>query len=353
MSRYLSQRLEALAPYVPGEQPQDKKYIKLNTNESPYPPAERVLAAAKADAARCNLYSDPECKVLTDALAARYGVEAENVLATNGSDEILNFAFMAFCDENTPIAFPDITYGFYSVFGDLYHIPCRVIPLDADLAIRVEDYENCGSNVVIANPNAPTGRYLPLDAVERIVSTNPGHVVIVDEAYIDFGGETAVPLIKKYNNLLVTGTFSKSRSLAGARVGFGIGDKALIDDLKRVKFSTNPYNVNRMSAAAATAALEEDALYMARCAEIARTRTYVTASLEALGFEVIPSLANFIFAKSDRIDGETLYRKLKAGGILVRHFAKERIAAYNRITVGTKEQMDAFLSAVKEILSET
>lgn len=352
MSRYLREGLRDMAPYVPGEQPRDKSYIKLNTNESPFPPIPAVVEAARGEAGMCHLYSDPESRILTEKLAARYGVEPENVLATNGSDEILNFAFMAFCDEKNPIAFPDITYGFYAVFGDLYHIPCRVIPLDGELAIRPEDYCGIGCNVVIANPNAPTGRILPLEDVERIVATNPDHVVIVDEAYIDFGGESAVPLTKKYPNLLVTGTFSKSRSLAGGRVGFGIGNAALIEDLKRIKFSTNPYNVNRMSGAAASASLDNDEISMARCQRIMETRTYTAEALTSLGFSVIPSAANFLFAKSDRIGGEALYRGLRERGILVRHFNKERIRDYNRITIGTREQMDALLDAVKEILSE-
>lgn len=352
MSKFTSKRLASMVPYVPGEQPRERKYIKLNTNESPFPPREAVIRAGEEAAASCHLYSDPEVTALTAALAARYGVAPENVLITNGSDEILNFFFMTFCDEESGVAYPDISYGFYSVFAGLYNLPATEIPLDETLSIRVEDWLDRDTNLVFANPNAPTGRYLPPSEVERIIASNRERIVVVDEAYIDFGGETVAPLIKKYDNLLVTGTFSKSRALAGARVGFGIADASIIAELKQVKYSTNPYNVNSVSAAMATAALQEDAVYMERCRTVMENRAYATEGLEALGFSVIPSMANFIFAKSESIGGEELYLRLKERGILIRHFKNPRIKDYNRITIGTKEQMAALLDAVKEILKE-
>ena len=271
---------------------------------------------------------------------------------TNGSDEILNFAFMAFCDEDHPILFPDITYGFYPVFADLNGIPYREIPLKADFTIDYRDYLNVRTNIVIANPNAPTGIALPLWQIEEIVKSNPDNVVIIDEAYVDFGAESAVSLISKYDNLLVTQTFSKSRSMAGARLGFGIGNADLIRDLNTVKYSTNPYNVNRMTMAAGVAALRDNDYYMQNCEKIQKTREFTKKALAEMGFSVLNSSANFLFAKSDRIGGEALYLALKEKGILVRHFKKEAIKDYNRITVGTEAEMNIFLSAVKDILKE-
>ena len=260
---------------------------------------------------------------------------------------------MAFCDNKNPIVFADITYGFYSVFADLNNIPYEIIPLKDDFSIDINDYIGINKNIVIANPNAPTGRYLEKSDIEKIVSSNPNNIVIIDEAYIDFGGESACTLVHKYDNLLVTGTFSKSRSLAGGRLGFGIGNKALISDLNTIKYSTNPYNVNRLTQVAGTKALENNSYYMDNCKTIIKNREYTEKALTELGFYVIPSKANFVFAKSDKIDGEALYLKLKAKGILVRHFTKERIKDYNRITIGTMEQMNALIQAIKEILKET
>ncbi len=352
MSKYFSDRYSTLVPYTPGEQPKDTKYIKLNTNESPYPPSPATASAASEEAARCELYSDPTCQKLTEKAAEYFGVGTENIIMTNGSDEVLNFAFMAFSDEGHPIAFADITYGFYSVFAELNHIPYRIIKLNEDLSISVEDYIKAKENIVIANPNAPTGIALPLSEIERIVASNPERIVIIDEAYVDFGGESAVALISRYDNLLVTQTFSKSRSLAGARLGIGIGNAALIADLNTIKYSTNPYNVNRMSAAAGYAALCDDEYYKKNAEQIAKNREYLQDSLRALGFECTDSKANFVFAKNNKIGGGELYLLLKAKGILVRHFEKDRISEYNRITVGTREQCDALLDAISEILKE-
>ena len=352
MSTFFTSRLSRLTPYVPGEQPKDVKYIKLNTNESPYPPSESVIAAATASAKTLALYSDPECKRLTEKAAEVFGVSADRVIMTNGSDEVINFAFMAFSDERRPVVFPDITYGFYPVFAELSRIPYRTIPLASDLSIRVEDYIGIGENIVIANPNAPTGLALPLSDIERIVASNPDNVVIIDEAYVDFGGESAIPLTEKYDNLLVTGTFSKSRSMAGARLGFGIGNPSLIADLNTIKYSTNPYNVNAMTQATGLAALEDNDYYMANCRKIVETREYTMAALRALGFEVTDSKANFVFAKSGEISGGELYKRLRERGILVRHFNGERISEYNRITIGTREDMETLVATVGEILAD-
>ena len=353
MSRFFTSRLSGLVPYTPGEQPRDMQYIKLNTNESPFPPSPAVAEAAKYEAGRLRLYSDPTCRELTDKLASLYGVAPEQVILTNGSDEVLNFAFMAFADEEHPLVFPAITYGFYPVFAELNRIPYEEIPLKEDFSVDYRDYLNLGGKtIVIANPNAPTGLCLTLDEIEAIVQSNPDGVVVIDEAYVDFGAESAVKLVDKYDNLLVTQTFSKSRSLAGARLGFGIGGKALIADLHTVRYSTNPYNVNRMTAAAGYAALCDNDYYMDNCRTIMENRAYTAEALRELGFEVLPSLTNFVFAKTERIGGEALYLELKRRGILVRHFGKAEITDYNRITIGTREQMEAFISTVKTILEE-
>lgn len=353
MSRFFTEKYSKLIPYTPGEQPKDMNYIKLNTNESPFPPSKEVSEAVKEEAFKLQLYCDPVCTELTNKIAEIHGVSFDEVLATNGSDEILNFAFMAFCDSKNPIVFADITYGFYSVFADLNNIPYEIIPLKDDFSIDINDYIRINKNIVIANPNAPTGRYLEKSDIEKIVSSNPNNIVIIDEAYIDFGGESACTLIHKYDNLLVTGTFSKSRSLAGGRLGFGIGNKDLISDLNTIKYSTNPYNVNRLTQIAGLKALENNSYYMDNCKTIIKNREYTEKALTELGFYVIPSKANFVFAKSNKISGEALYLKLKSKGILVRHFTKERIKDYNRITIGTMEQMNALIGAIKEILKET
>ncbi len=352
MKSFLSSRHAALVPYTPGEQPQNMEYVKLNTNESPFSPAEAVVEAAKREGGKLNLYCDPTCRLLCEKTAELYGVDPENILPVNGSDEILYFAFTAFGDEDHPIAFPDISYGFYPVYAGICHVPAHVIPLKEDFSIDPEDYIGLGEHIVIANPNAPTGMCLPVSAIERIVSTNPDNVVIVDEAYIDFGGESCVPLIKKYDNLLVTQTFSKSRSLAGARLGFGIGCEALIRDLNTIKYSTNPYNINRMTQACGIAAIESNDYYMKNCRVIEENRAYVTQELQELGFTVLPSKANFIFASCYALAGGDYYQSLKDRGVLVRHFDKDRIRDFVRISIGTRAQMDTLLEQTREILKE-
>lgn len=352
MSRFFSSKYDALEAYTPGEQPRDLQYVKLNTNESPFPPSPGVIAAAARAAETLRLYSDPESAALTAAVAERYGVSPSQVLMTNGSDEILNFAFMAFGDARHGFAFPDITYGFYPVFAAVNAVPFREIPLRDDFTIDVRDYCGVGQNIVIANPNAPTGLLLSVAQIEEIVRTNPEHVVVIDEAYIDFGGESCVPLLAKYDNLLVTQTFSKSRSLAGARLGFGIGAPSLIQDLNTIQYSTNPYNVNRMTAAAGAAAIADDAYYRANARIIMENRAFTQTELQKRGFAVLDSAANFLFAKAPFADGETLYRRLKERGILIRHWNKPRIGDWCRITVGTRAQMEALLTAVDALMKE-
>lgn len=353
MSRFFSEKYSHLEAYTPGEQPKDMQYIKLNTNESPFPPSEKVQAYAAQAAQRLQLYCDPECTALTREFARLYGVGTDEVLFTNGSDDALNFCFMAFCDQTHPAAFPDITYGFYPVFAELNHVPYTEIPLREDFSINADDYCGIRKTIFIANPNAPTGIPLSLQDIERIVQSNPDHVVIVDEAYVDFGTDSAVGLIKEYDNLLVTQTFSKSRSLAGGRLGMAIGDKALIQDLNTIKYSTNPYNINTMTQAAGVGTILDDAYTRENCAVIAENRAYLTHKLEQLGFIHTPSTANFVFAKHPSYDGEKLYLELKKRGVLIRHFTKERIKDYNRITVGTREQLDVLLKNIKELLEET
>ena len=352
MSRFFSEKFASLTPYTPGEQPKQRQFVKLNTNESPFPPAPGVAAAVAEQARKLQLYSDPEISTLRARLAETYGVSPDQVICVNGSDEVLNFAFMAFADEKSPLAFPDLTYGFYPVFAQLNRIPYEEIPLKDDFSIDVGDYLGLNKTIVIANPNAPTGLYLPLCGIERIVQSNPGHVVIVDEAYIDFGGESAVSLVSRYDNLLVTQTFSKSRSMAGARLGFGIGSARLIADLNTIRYSTNPYNVNRMTEAAGVAALEDGDYFRRNCAAIVENRAWTTEVLQNLGFTVLPSRANFVFASSSRIGGGELYRKLKERGILVRHFTRPRIENFVRITIGTRDQMQALVDAIESILKE-
>ena len=352
MSRFFSEKYNTLTPYTPGEQPKGQQYIKLNTNESPFPPSVAAQKLAAAEAARLELYSDPECRDLVAAATEILGVAGDEIIFTNGSDEILNFAFMAFCDEHRPAVFPDITYGFYPVFAELNRVPYTEIPLNPDFTINVGDYIGVGKTVFIANPNAPTGIALPLSDIESIVRSNPDNVVVIDEAYVDFGGESAVSLTRRYDNLLVTQTFSKSRSLAGARLGFGIGCPSLIRDLNTIKYSTNPYNVNRMTMAAGIGALTDRKYFADNCRAIEQTREWTSDELRALGFTVLDSKANFVFAAHGRISGKELYLRLKQNGILVRHFDSARLTDFNRITIGSMEQMRTLISTIKKIMED-
>lgn len=351
MSRFLSGRFARLEEYTPGEQPRDRKYIKLNTNESPYPPSPRTVAAVSAsEVGLLNLYPDPDCTELTEALARRYGVEAEQVIVSNSSDDLLNFAFTAFCDSGRGAAFAEISYGFYEVYANFHGVPYKKLPVEADFSLDYKKYLGVGCNLFLANPNAQTGVALPLDEVEAIVAGNPDYVVVADEAYVDFGAQSAVSLVDRYENLLVTQTFSKSRSMAGARLGFAIGSRALIGDMKKIKYSTNPYAVNRMTLAAGTAAIADDGYYMSNCEEIIKTREYTRRELEKRGFFVTASSANFLLAGDGPVGGRELYERLRSVGILVRHFSDAKIENFVRITIGTREQMDALLRAVDEIL---
>ena len=351
MSIFLSPSIEAMTAYIPGEQPRDKAYIKLNTNENPYPPAPSVVAAMNAaEVEDLRLYSDPTAKVLKEKLAALYGLKPENVYVGNGSDEVLYFLFRA--SGQNGAAFPDISYGFYSVFAELCGIPATVIPLESDFSVDPEKYHGLNRFIVIANPNAPTGLSLSLDAIEGILAANPDAVVAIDEAYVDFGGISAYPLMAKYGNLVVVRTFSKSRSMAGARLGYALAPAALIADLEKIKYSVNPYNVNRLTLRLGEATVDAESYYREKCAAIVATRQRTAEALKTLGFTVLPSQTNFLFAKTNKIGGRELYEKLKNQGILVRHFGNPRIADFVRITIGTDAQMDTCLDAIRCILEE-
>ena len=352
MSRYLSEKYASLVPYVPGEQPQDRKYVKLNTNESPFPPSPLAQSEAAKTLSQLELYSDPMSAALRRELASFYGLGTDQVMPVNGSDEALDLAVMAFCDRKHPALFPDITYGFYKTAADVYGVPYEEIPLDRELRIHPEDYFSSGKTIFLANPNAPTGIALPRKDVEAILAANPETVVVVDEAYVDFGGESALPLIPRYDNLLVVRTFSKSRSMAGARLGFAAGNADLIRDLDAVRFSTNPYNVNRMTMAAGIGALRDEAYTQKNIRTIVENREYLTGELRALGFDLPDSKTNFVFARHPAVGGEKLYLALKERGILVRHFTSPRIREYNRITVGSRDELAALLAALRSILNE-
>ena len=351
MSRFLHDRLASLEAYTPGEQPRDRRYIKLNTNESPYPPSPEVLGAlTEQDMADLRLYSDPEGAALRKKLAALYGCGPENVFLSNGSDDILNFAFLAFGQDGA--VFPSLTYSFYPVFCGLHGVAYETVDLNDDLTVNVEAMKGRGKLTVLANPNAPTGLALPLSRVEEIIAADPDHVVVVDEAYVDFGGESAAGLIHRYDNLLVVMTFSKSRSMAGARLGFALAGRGIIRDLETIKYSTNPYNVNRLTLKLGEAAVDSDGYYRKNAAEIAQTRDQAAGILRSMGFTVPRSCANFLFVKKDGLDGGEFYQKMKDRGILIRHFSDPRIADWNRVTVGSPEEMAEFIRQVLSILLE-
>lgn len=349
MSRFFSEKYRTLKAYTPGEQPQERKYIKLNTNENPFPPGEWVAEAVREETANLRLYSDPESGKLRNVLSERLGLKPENLIMTNGSDEGLNYAFMAFCDGNHPAVFPDITYGFYPVFARINGVPFREIPLRADWIVSPEDYADAGGPVFLANPNAPTGIFLPLEGIEMILQENPNNVVIVDEAYVDFGGESALKLLGKYENLLVIQTFSKSRSLAGLRLGFAAGSEALIRDLKAMQYSTNPYNVDRLAQTAGIACLERDEYNLRNAEEIGKTRAWVKTEMEKLGFQITDSRANFLFVHHPAFPGSTLRDRLRERGILIRWFDQERIRDWNRISIGTRADMKTLLAELSAL----
>ena len=349
MSRFWTDKIASLDPYVPGEQPQDKQYIKLNTNESPYSPSPKALAAMQEQVCeKLRLYPDPNCQTLKNALAKSYGVDANQVFVGNGSDEVLALAFMGYFAGGKPLAFADITYSFYKVYANLYGIEPKIIPLTESFDIDPVDYENLDvSGVVVTNPNAPTGKALPLSDIEKVLKANPDVVVLVDEAYVDFGAQSAVSLVNQYPNLMVVQTFSKSRALAGIRVGYAIAQPELIDGLERLKNSFNSYPIDRIALAGATAAVEDSEYLQEICDKTIATREWTVSELEKLGFEVLPSATNFVFVTHPKKDAETLYLSLKEQGILVRYFGKKpRIGEYLRITIGTDAEMQALIEAL-------
>jgi histidinol-phosphate aminotransferase len=353
MSQFWSAVVHGLTPYVPGEQPKLANLVKLNTNENPYGPSPRVLEAVRAEAGdTLRLYPDPNSDRLRAGIAAFHGVNIDQVFVGNGSDEVLAHAFMALLKHERPILFPDITYSFYPVYCGLYQIAHRTIPLTESFEIRVDDYLVPNGGVVFPNPNAPTGRLLALAEIERLLSGNTESVVVIDEAYIDFGGESAVGLVARYPQLLVTRTLSKSHALAGLRVGYAIGQPHLVEALSRVKDSFNSYPLDRFAQAGALASMEDPTYFEALCAKVVTTRTRLVAAMADLGFDVLPSAANFIFARHPQHDGAVLAAALRERSIIVRHFSNPaRIAPFLRITVGTEVQCNALIDALKAIVA--
>lgn len=343
-------KLRKIAPYVPGEQPDDPTIIKLNTNENPYPPAPGVQKAVedyKADPLR--LYPNTQALPIVKALAEFYGRKEEEIFVGVGSDDVLATAFMSMFDSKEPVLFPDITYSFYDVWAELFRVPYKQIPLGEDFRIRKEDYYGPNGGVVIANPNAPTSLLEPVSVIEDIIQHNPDSVVIVDEAYVDFGGESVIPLIDKYPNLLVVQTFSKARSMAGMRVGYAIGNPKLIQAMNDVKYSYNSYTMNHPSMAFAVEAVKDKAYFEETLAKVIKTREWTKKELERLGFEVLDSKTNFLFAAPTKLPAEEVFTKLRERKILVRYFKKPRIDKFLRITIGTDEQMQKMIEALEEI----
>ncbi|MCK0154997.1 histidinol-phosphate transaminase [Alcanivorax sp. S6407] len=352
MSKYWSDFVHQLEPYVPGEQPKMSKLVKLNTNEHPLGPSPKVLEVIRGEAdERLRLYPDPDSSQLKEAIASYYGVQRDQVFVGNGSDEVLAHLFLGFFKQDKPLLFPDITYSFYKVYCGLYQIDYEAVPLDGELAIAVDDYLKPNGGIIFPNPNAPTGRLLPLSEIERLLQANTESLVVVDEAYIDFGGESAISLINRYPNLLVTQTLSKSRSLAGLRIGLAVGDAALIDGLNRIKDSFNSYPLDRIAIAAGAAAFEDREWFDKGCELVISQRDWLDGELDKRGFESLPSAANFLFTRHPQHSGESLAKGLREQGVIVRHFGKpERIADYLRITVGTPEQNQALIETLDTLL---
>ena len=350
MKEFWSNRIRGITPYTPGEQPKNRTFIKLNTNENPYPPSPKAVEAIQEAAGEgLRLYPDPEGTPLIQALARRTGLREDQIFVGNGSDEVLAFAFQAFFDQGSTIVFPDITYSFYPVYANLFGIRCRTIPLREDFTLPVEQFLGDNDGVVIANPNAPTGIELAQESIRRILEGNPDQVVIVDEAYVDFGGVSALPLIDEYPNLLVVQTASKSRALAGLRVGFAFGNANLIAGINCVKNSINSYTLDRLAIAGATASVEDEDYFQAQRRRVMDTRERTAARLRALGFTVLPSESNFIFVSHPTVPAKTLFAGLREAGILVRYFAQPRIDNYLRITIGTDPDMEALAAALERL----
>jgi histidinol-phosphate aminotransferase len=359
MSQYWRSLVHSLTPYVPGEQPKLPDLVKLNTNENPYPPSPRAVAAVAAELGSSGdslrLYPDPNADRLKEAVAeffADCGISAQQVFVGNGSDEVLAHAFMALLKHDAPILYPDITYSFYPVYCGLYGVDYRTVPLDENFQIRVDDYRQGNGGIIFPNPNAPTGCLLPLTEIERLLAAHAQSVVIVDEAYVDFGGESAVGLVNRYPNLLVVHTLSKSRSLAGLRAGYAVGHVDLIEALERVKNSFNSYPLDRLAIAGAAAAMADREHFETTRQAVISSRTRLTTELQALGFDVLPSAANFIFTRHPARDAAPLAAALRSRSIIVRHFKLPRIDQHLRITIGTDGQCDALISALREILGE-
>lgn len=352
VSKFWSPLVAQLQPYEPGEQPKVEGLIKLNTNENPYPPSPGVAASIdRAQIDRLRLYPDPGNGALKQALASHFGIPERQVFMGNGSDEVLGFAFQAFFMQPQPLLFPDITYGFYSVYCKLFGIDYRQVPLREDFSLDLAGFHQPNGGIIFPNPNAPTGMALPLAEIEALAQANTESVILVDEAYVDFGAESALPLIQRYPNVLVVQTLSKSRSLAGARLGFALGDEALIEALERVKDSFNPYSIDRLAELAATAAVQDVAYFEACRDRIIATREWTVGELAALGFDILPSKTNFIMARPPSMPARDMFTALRSHNILVRYFSKPRISEYLRISIGTEADMQALVTAVKRILS--
>ena len=352
MSNFLISKYKDVEPYVPGEQPRDKKYIKLNTNESPYPPSEAVLKAVKDSARSLQLYPDPACRDLKAALAGSLGLEPENILPTNGSDEVLSLSFMAYAHDEKPAYYADVTYGFYDVLSGLFNVKAEHFALESDFTIDIERY--CGLDyglIVVANPNAPTGIAIGVDGIEKICKESPQCIVLIDEAYVEFGAESCVGLVTKYPNLIVSRTYSKSMSLAGARLGYAIADSDRIRELETLKYTLNPYSVNRTALAAGVAAVEDIEYYRNNCNLVADTRDKTSERLRNLGFGLTDSKTNFVFCRHPGVEASELSDKLRQAGILVRHFTGERTNDWLRISIGTTEDMLALTNALEKILN--
>lgn len=354
MTKFWSTKAKRVEPYIPGEQLNEPKIIKLNTNENPYPPSPAVVKAIENEVGEnLRLYPSPTMDELREEIGTYYNVDKENIFVGNGSDEVLAFAFMAFFEPGEKVLFPAITYSFYPVYAKLFNITYEEVSLNDDFTINIEDYFNSEGGVIFPNPNAPTSLLLPIEQVEEIAKNNPEKVVIVDEAYVDFApkGQSATTLVNKYDNILVIQTMSKSRALAGMRIGFAVGHESLIQALIRMKDSFNSYPVDRLALVAAKAAIEDQAYFAETNEQIINTRQWTTEKMEALGFTVLPSATNFIFTTHEKFDAETLYEKLKAENILIRYFGTKPIENYVRITIGTKEEMEKFIKAVELLLN--
>jgi len=354
MSRFWSPVVQTLTPYVPGEQPQMERLVKLNTNESPYGPSPKALAAIAAEnTGDLRLYPDPEGTRLKQSIATLHGLDPKQVFLGNGSDEVLAHVFQGLLKQKSAILFPDITYSFYPVYCKLFGIEYDTVPLDTDFAINLDDYAKLNGGIIFPNPNAPTGRSIPRSEIELLLKKNSGSVIVVDEAYVDYGTESCIPLLRGPNcpeNLLVSHTLSKSRALAGLRVGFAVGHPALIEGLERVKNSFNSYPLGRLAQAGAIAAIEDQAHLEAMSAKVSKTREALVTALDRLGFETLPSTANFVFTRHPKHAGATLYQQLRERGIIVRHFKVPRIDTFLRITIGTDEQNQELIGALEELV---